>query len=423
MATLAAKKCPNCGAPVPRTPGQLEATCQYCGNLVQFEAPRAATLLRPATASRSGVAARVVLALVVTLAGLGAVVGFAVFRSQVVSVADVAGGLKLPFATTQDFPLTCGLNQELLIENRKFDGSGTLVNADINCKIKIKNSTLKGDIVVRAKNLVEVSVENSVLEGKETAVKLEMNSKLFASKKSQLLSPDTAVDAGINTEISLDDSTIVGGETGIKADTNFKLRASKSTVKGKKFAIRGDNSVDVEGRELSLVGGRVALESEINLKADLRGGSVEGGEAAIHLKGPNAELKLSNSARLSARETALKTSSNLSLEMEDALIDGGEIGVDTEVNPKLKLGQKARIHGKQIALKVGVNLELDMRGASLESEGVALCAPFNIEISARDSTIRGATGAFRFQRRPNELTLTQTTVTGAQLFSARGCGN
>ena len=62
-----------------------------------------------------------------------------------------------------------------------------------------------------------------------------------------------------------------------------------------------------------------------------------------------------------------------------------------------------------------------MRSATLESEAVALCAPFNVEISARESVIRGGSDAFRLQRKPNELSLTGTTVTGNQQFSARGC--
>lgn len=330
-------------------------------------------------------------------------------------------GTGITLGGNENFPMTCGMNQQLTIEGRKFEGTGTLITGEINCKIKIKDSTLKGDVVVAAKNLVEVTVENSTLEGKQTAVKLEMNSKLDAKKQTHLKAEETGLEGGINSQVSLDDSSIEGGEVGVKADTNFKLRANKSRISGKEYAIRASNNLELEGKELTLTGGRVALDGEVNLKADLRGGALEGGEAAVHMSGPNASLKLSRAARLSARETALKVGSNLELEMDEALIDGGEIGIDSEVNPKLTLGPKARVHGKQIALKAGVNLELQMRSATLESEAVALCAPFNVEISARESVIRGGSDAFRLQRKPNELSLTGTTVTGNQQFSARGC--
>jgi hypothetical protein len=62
-----------------------------------------------------------------------------------------------------------------------------------------------------------------------------------------------------------------------------------------------------------------------------------------------------------------------------------------------------------------------MRSATLESESVAVCAPFNVEVRARDSSIRGGVDAFRFQRRPNQLELIQTQVTGVRQFNARGC--
>ena len=169
-------------------------------------------------------------------------------------------------------------------------------------------------------------------------------------------------------------------------------------------------------------GTRAAIEGNVNLKLDLRGGLVEGDEAGIRMKGPNAEIKLTKAAVIKGREAALKTESNLELDMEDATIEGAEIAIDTGVNPKLSLGPKSKVTGKRIALKVGINLELDMRQATVESDQVAICAPFNVEIQARDSTVRGGVDAFRFQRKPNALELVTTTVTGKQRFDARGCG-
>lgn len=420
MAHQKPKTCPNCGAPMELPPvGTPELTCQYCGHVARFD------WTKPPYASsgksRSPVLPMLVLAGGVALTGVVSTV----FLSSNLKTAGVAlaEGAGVALGAAQNFPMTCGMNQELSIVGRKFEGTGTLITGDINCKIKIKDSTLKGDIVVLAKNLVEVTIENSTLEGKQTAVKLEMNSKLDAKKQTVLKAEETGVEAGINAQVSLEDSSIEGGEVGIKADSNFKLRANKSKVSGKEYGIKAENNFELEGKELTLSGGRVALDGEVNLKADLRGGVLEGGEAGIHMSGPNASVKMSRGARISARESALKTSSNLELHMEDALIDGGEIGIETEVNPKLTLGPKARIHGKKIAVKAGVNLELDMRSATLESEAVAVCAPFNVEIGARESVIKGGVDAFRFQRKPNELELTATTVTGAQQFNARNCGS
>src|SRR5262249_15009049 len=118
---------------------------------------------------------------------------------------------------------------------------------------------------------------------------------------------------------------------------------------------------------------------------------------------------------------AIKTESNLELDMEESTIEGAEIAIDTGVNPKLSLGTKSKITGKRVALKVGLNLELDMRGATIDSDAVAVCGPFNAKIQARDSTIRGGVEALRFERRPDELELVTTTITGKQRFDGHGC--
>lgn len=413
------KKCPNCGAPMVSPATETpEVTCQYCGHVVRFDFAK-----HPGRVGARGISPLVPVLLVV--GGLGAAgIAVSVLVASSVKSAGVAlaegAGVALD-SSSEEFPISCGMNKQVSLVGRKFEGTGTLITGDINCKIRIKDCTLKGDIVVAAKNLVEVTVENSTLEGKQTAVRLEMNSKLEAKKQSHFKAEEAGIEGGINSQVSLEDSSVEGGEVGIKAETNCKVRANKSRIAGKEYGIRASNNLDLESKELTLTGSRFALDAEVNLKADVRGGAFEGGEAAVHMSGPNAQLKLSRAARFTARETALKTGSNLNLEMDDALIDGGEIGVEADVNPKLTLGPKARIHGKQIALKAGLNLELHMRSATLESEAVALCAPFNVEVNARESLIKGGTDAFRLQRRPNELTLTGTTVTGNQQFNARGC--
>lgn len=420
MAKLTSKKCPNCGAPLVLNPGSNDVTCQYCGNVIHVEwgkkppvaQPPLTVYVKPKTGC---LPAWITIGTLVPLAVPLALAFGPKLKNVATEVAAEAGMVK------QSFPVECGLNQEVSIVGQTFEGTGTLITGDVNCKIKIKDSKLKGDIVVLAKNLVEINVENSTLEGKEAAVKLGMNSKLFATKGSVLKGDEMGISGGINSEVGLTNSSVQGGSSGVRSDVNFKLQASNARISGSEYGIRANSNLSIDGRELSISGGRVALESEVNLKLELRGGLFEGGEAAVRMKGPNANLKLSQKARLTARENALDTQTNLELEMEDAMIDGGEMGIQTGVNPKLSLGKNARIVGKKVGVKAGVNLEIRMRGASIESESVGICAPFNIEISARESVIRGNREAFRFQRRPQELTLESTTVGGKQVFNADGC--
>jgi hypothetical protein len=423
MAKLTSKKCPNCGAPIALNAGQSDVSCQYCGNVIHVEWGKKAPAEKPPMTvyvKRPGFA---MLPLLIVLGSLVpiAIPLFVAFGPKLKNLATaVAAESGIPTGK-MSFPTDCGMNRELTIIGQTFEGAGTLVTGDVNCKIKIKDSKLKGDIVVLAKNLVEITVENSTLEGKEAAVRLGMNSKLFARTQTVLKGEEAGVIGGINSELSLDGSTIEGAVSGFRAEANCKLTANGSRISGKEFGIRSSSNLSVEGRELVISGGRVALESEVNLKLDLRGGTLEGGEAGVRTKGPNANLKLTRQARIAARETALNSESNLQLEMEDAVIDGGEIGVETGANPKLSLGPKARIHGGNVAVKAGVNLELEMRSATIESELVGLCAPFNIEIQARESTIRAGADAFRFQRRPQQLELATTSVSGGKLFNVQGC--
>ncbi len=415
MAKPVARHCPNCGGPLVLDPSVTDVTCQYCGNVAHFAQPSAAAARAPTRGQ--GAALIGVLGGVIALTSIGGATAFFMTASP----SGVRQSVEQAMGATRDFPISCGMNDEVVIADRTFEGTGTLITGDVNCKVRIKNSKLKADTIVLAKNLVEIHVENSTLEGKEAAVQLGMNSKLFVTKQSTLRGGEAGVRGGINSELTLTDSSVEGGEHGVRSEVNFKLHATSAKISGKEYGILAANNFELEGKELTLSGERAALAAEVNLKADLRGGLLQGGEAGIQMKGPNLRLKLSRGAKVQARESAIRTGSNFELEMEDALIDGGEIGIETEVNPKLNLGPKARVHGKSIALKAGVNLELRLRGASLESESVAVCAPFNVELTARDSTIRGGSDAFRLQRRPNELTLTSTTVTGKQLFNVRSC--
>lgn len=435
MAKVTQHRCPKCGAPLVLRKGVSDVACEYCRTVVHVEWGKKAPAEQPPPLTiyvKNPLPAFVPILIVLAvlfpmgigvLVSLGALAGGAATAVQSVQLAGFSQTGKEVVATS--LPLTCGLNQQIVISGQTFEGPGPLVTGEVNCKVKIKDSTLKSpDIVVLAKNLVEVTIENSTLEGKEAAVKLAMNSKLFAKKNAVLKGEEAAILAGVNSEVSLEEARVEAAETAVQADTNLTLTGTKSTIAGKEFGVRGTGSnLKIEGRELSIKGGRAAVQSQVNLKLDQRGGVLEGDETAILLKSSNAEIKLSRGARIKARDLGIKGETNLHLEMEDASIEAGDTALQAGVNPKLDLGPNSRISGKRLGLKVGINLELEMQRATIESEGVAICAPYNVEIRARESKVSGVTEAFRFERRPNELELLQTTVTGKQRFDARGCGS
>jgi LSD1 subclass zinc finger protein len=191
VAKVTAKNCPKCGAPLALQRGISDVQCQYCGTVVHVEwdkkppvnpQPQQMATIYVAPSLPAFVPVLIALAALVPIAGSL----FAFFASGVTNVATNAfnaAGVKPPSVLTTSLPATCGLNQEVNIVGQKFEGPGPLITGEINCKVKIKDSTLKSDVVVLAKNLVEVTIENSTLEGKEAAVKLSMNSKLFGKKQ------------------------------------------------------------------------------------------------------------------------------------------------------------------------------------------------------------------------------------------------
>ncbi len=424
MPQVITQQCPNCGARIPLQKNVSDVRCEYCGNMIHVEwtkkvpppgtAQPLTVYVKPPTAGP--ILWIVALGAIVPLV-IGGVIAAAATSASVSGVPGVPGlGGKITDVT---FPATCGLNQEMEIVDRTFEGSGTLITGEVNCKIKIKNSTLKGDVVVLAKNLVELTLENSTIEGKEAAVKVEMNSKIFATQKSVIKGGEAGILAKLNTDVSLTDSK-VEGQTAISAETNFELEGTSSEVVGKDYGLQASSNAKVKGKKLVVRGGRAAIESEHNLELELRGGSVEGGEVGVKSKGSNAKIKLREDAKITGKEAGIDASNNLALEMEQAVVEGGEVGISAAVNPKLRLGPKSRVHGRDVALKMGINFELDMRGATVESPSVAICAPFNVEISARDSTIKGAE-ALRLERKPRTLELEGTRVEGQQNFKGRGC--
>jgi hypothetical protein len=291
-------------------------------------------------------------------------------RSIVEQVAEKTG------LSSVRFPAKCGLNQELELTSINYEGTGTLITSDINCKVRIKDSKLKGTIVIAAKNLVDISLENSTIYGIETAISSDMNTTVHVARNSLIKGDAIGLTMGLNGKVTVEDSRIEGQNAAIKSGVNFDLSAKNSNITGKEYGLLADNNVKIEFDNSKVNAERAAIRSDANLDLSMRHGS--------HVK-------------------------------------GADVGVWSTVNSKLELESNSKIEGKRFAVKTGHNLELSMLNAALESDEIALCSALNAEIAARDSTLRGGTEAIRCQQKPNVLELVRTTVQGAQRFSGRGC--
>jgi DNA-directed RNA polymerase subunit RPC12/RpoP len=419
MPKLRTHACPTCGAPLPVAPGTADVRCQYCGNVIHVEWRRPpAHHMMPQTVYVPRRSYAWVIWVIVLGSVLPMLIPLLVFLGPLVfRTATEAGVVKT------SFPVTCGLNDELNLVGQTYEGTGTLITGEVNCKLKIKDCKLKGDVVILAKNLVDITLENSELVGKTAAVRIEMNSKLSATAKTSMKGQEAGIVAGMNAELSLEDSLVEGGEEGIVAQHNCKLTAARSRILGGEKGLVAGSNLSVDARELTVQGRDVAIETESNPTLKLRGGTLEGRQFGLRAASSNAKLDLSHGARVAAKETAIQAGAVLRLDGEDYVIDGGEVGVDVPSNATITLGPKAKIHGGDFGVRTGSNLEVSLRSASIESESVALCGASNAEVRARDSSIQGGASALRFSRRPDPLELAGTLISGAQQFNARGCSS
>ncbi len=425
MGRVISQKCPTCGAPLPVSRGAHDVTCTYCGNSIHIEwAKKAPATGDPRTlyVAPQG-SAGLVIALVMSVMGVMVAAGviFAVnagsqrIENVVNAVPQLGGNSRV-----ESFPVTCGLNQSLEIVDQTHEGKGPLIVGAINCKITIRNSKLKSNVIVEAKNLTEVTLIGSTLEATETAVDMEMNAKLVAKDKSSIKGKEAAIETGSNCSVDLHNSTVEGDEVGIRGGLNFKLKAEGSTVKGREAAVTGGTNLEVQIRDSTISANRIGLEGDGNLTLDMRGGLVQANEAAVRCSKYNGKLKLTHGAKLAAKEVALDGGTNLELTMDGSTIEGGEIGLVGGTNAKLELRGKSEISGREFAAKLSGNADVQLRNSTLKSAGTALCGAYNAEVEARGATIHGG-DALAFARKPRKLQLDDSAVNGKQDFSSKKC--
>lgn len=432
MAQVVSRNCPTCGAPLPLRRGVSNVTCTYCNNSIHIEwAKRPLSNADPRTVYVAPQSGTVPLLIGLAAAGVFTIGIAAVAISESTrqnsntAVESLVGLADRDDADRNDsvsqFPVTCGLNQQLSIVDRTFEGPGPLITGNVNCRILIKNSTLKSDVIVRAKNLTEVTIENSTLEATRVAVELEMNATMLAKAKSRIVGKEAAVESGPNGKLRVEDSSLEGGEVAVAAGLNFELDARNGKLVGNSAAIKASTNLTIKARDTEFSGKRHAIVSETNLTLEMRGGSARAKEAAVLATGYNAKLTLTHGATLAASETAVDANGNLKLSMDASRIEGGEVGLAAKNNAELDLRNESRISGKRGAVRLELNPRVTLRDSTLySSEGSALCGAHNAEIEARKSKLEGKT-ALAFARKPRKLELLGSTTTGRQDFSARTC--
>jgi hypothetical protein len=135
--------------------------------------------------------------------------------------------------------LSCGMGETLEIDGKRATVDGTVIDAAIGCRVRIKNSTLKGRTVVAAAINAKVEIENSTLEAERVVIDGAQATQVTIEKGSRLISNDAGVQMGQAARLTIRDSTIQAKGQAIELGMACKLNADGARISG------GTGSLDV----------------------------------------------------------------------------------------------------------------------------------------------------------------------------------
>jgi hypothetical protein len=405
-----AQLCPQCSAPLKIGPTDTDVKCQYCGNSIRIERAKPPPVQMPSahTVYVDPAAGRAVSRIIWLSVAIPMLVPLAVtFGPWIARRLKSAGGVS--------FPVTCALNDELEISDVTFRGTGTLINAELNCKLTIKNSRLTGDVVVKSGGSATITIEGSTLEGTHTALELGINDHVRASKNSALKSADAAIEGGLNLDLTLEDTKIEGGPAAVRGSLNTQVTATRAEIVGRDAAFEVGNNGKLK---LSQVTARAAtaVTAGFNLELSADRSTLRGEtKGAIHGEN-NTKVKLRNKTSVFAKRVGVEGTNALEIGIDDSTIEAGETAIRGRSNAKVALSKQARVKGATIAISVDDNLDLTADESTVESAGTAVQTDGAARIDVEGSTIRGGVNAFAMKRAPALFSVKNTTVAGAQIL-------
>lgn len=421
---LVEQRCPSCNAPLQVNPGLATVTCRYCNNTISIQRAKAPqvqvsqfgtpgyvpsnVLYIPASAVGATVATSVLPALipVVILLFVGAGAGISAFGRRFVSL-----------------PAQCRTNETLVLSGKTYDGDKPVVEAGINCKLTIKDSTLKStDVIVKGGVNLELKIINSKLTSKTAVIDLAAtNAKVWISDKSELHGDETGVKGGGNVELEVKGSTVTGGEAALDLGSNAKLSLVDATLKGKEFGVKTGVNGKVTAKNSTVTSEEVGIQlGGSNGTVDGRGLTVTAGDTALLVES-NGDLKLTDkSAFTSAKGDAVLTKgANFKLLLEDSKLVGKNTALRLGVNADLRLRKGALVQGEREGLTSDSNMKLAIEGATLTSLGPAITGTTNAEVRVLAGSVVKGAPAFTFSSKPSRFDVAEGTVTGEILLDSR----
>ncbi|MBK6464907.1 MAG: hypothetical protein IPF92_28475 [Myxococcales bacterium] len=421
---LVEQRCPSCNAPLQVDPNLTVVTCRYCNNSISIQRAKA-----PQTrVSQFGAPGHVPSTVLYIPSGaVGATVATSLIPVlipvAIMLVVGVGAGVSAFGRRFVSLPTQCRPNETLILSGKNYDGDKPVVEASVNCKLTLKDSTLKSsDVIVKGGVNLELKIINSKLTSKTTVLDLATtNSKVWISDKSELHGGEVGVKGEGNAEIEVRNSTVTGGQAAIDLGSNAKVSLVDATLKGKEHGLKTTTNGKVTAKSSTITSDEVGVQlAGSNGSIDARGLTVSAGDAALLVE-HNGDLKLADkSALTSSRGDAVATKgSNVKLLLEDSKLVAKDTALRLGTNADVRLRKGASVQGEKEGLHADHNLKLSVEGATLTSSGPAVTGTSNAEVRVlAGSTVKGAP-AFAFPSKPSRFDVAEGTVTGESQLESR----
>lgn len=466
LAKLHAARCPSCGANIQVPPHAHSITCRYCSNVITVAhqkppptvtqgVPSTTLYIDPEEIARAGRRFGCIIA--------GAV-GVMVLLPAILGIVAWSGGwLK---SKVKPFPAECDHNETIELSG-DWTGTGPVVaRVEPGCKIHITNAKLKAPALMRTSATnVELTLEDVTLETTGPAIEGGSNLAVRLANTTITSSADAAIKAGHNLALEASASKITGRTTALDVEANPKLTFENATEltssDGVAIKTKSGMSIDMDGGKIQGARGAILATSGTKITAksvifdskaetlrftsgtrlDLTDGAItSSGESAITCDGghftfagtkihgvSNAiqaknglELKATKKAALvSTISDAVELTSNATITLVDASIDGARNAIKSTVNTKVKLSQGARVIGRKGGIVADSNLEVDATGATIDGgSGPGLDFDSGAKIQMQGGALAGSP-AIKASYKPSSLTLDGTNIEGEQQIPKR----
>jgi len=357
-------ECSNCAAPLDVKQGAASAKCRYCGRNNVLQQARQLAVVTPPQWQPPRVwvpPAHAVAPSDVQLKyhtrSVGCAVMLPILLTLVVPLIAAffatggSGWLKVKMWDGKS-TLVCELNEELTIEGVKANvKSGPVIDAHTNCKLKIIDSTLKGEVGITAGVNADVELVNSTIKADTAAFESGGNAKLTV-RGGKLRGKEVALRLGGNDQVSLTKTSLEGEDAAIDNARNTTLKLKHAKLKSGDVGVGAGYGLNVQMRDSSVVAAGVAFDVGSNARLSIKGkSSVTGGAGAIRAK-THAYIEL-DGATVASDKTAIDVGSSSELRCRQSVIRGAQSLVthmhgkfaigDCQLEGERKLGKYAKI--------------------------------------------------------------------------------